>query len=129
MNTKFQKSILLFCVIAFFSLSSCSHLIMNPTIISSKSVSLKYSAKGPYVEGKGGTMDEAITNALAKAGNGYDAIIDGKVTMYHYSFVFIWVAKFKVEGTAIKTSETTATFTSNHFDQNLSGHTIWKISK
>lgn len=110
----------LLLAISLVLLQSCAHQIMNFTVMSSNSINLKYKdgAKGTIrVEGKGSTLDKAVNNALKNAGNGYDALVDGKVTMYHYSFVLFWIANFKVEGTPIKTSEVRAMLGDKSFDE------------
>lgn len=114
-----KNGITMLLTAASIILSSCSHQIMNFSVMSSSSVNYKYKdgAKSTTrIEGKGGTLDKAVNDALQKAGNGYDALLDGKVTMYHYSFILVWVAVFKVEGTPVRTKDATSSLNKQEFE-------------
>jgi hypothetical protein len=96
-------------IIAVITFSSCSHRLIDFTVISSKNVSLKFDkAQGKAVSGKsmgflgfGASIKDAMDKALQSAGPDYDLLVDGVVRINDYFFV----SGYKVEGTAISTSK------------------------
>ena len=84
--------------VATSSLTSCR--LVDFTVISSKNVTLNVKKDAPRTKAGGLTVKDALDKAIEKAGPGYDALIDGVV--YQRAFF-----GYRVEGTPIKTSETT----------------------
>jgi len=96
-------------IIAVITFSSCSHRLIDFTVISSKNVSLKFDkTQGKAVSGKsmgflgfGASIKDAMDKALQSAGPDYDLLVDGVVRINDYFFV----SGYKVEGTAISTGK------------------------
>lgn len=93
-----MKKIITYVVVLLVS-SSCR--LTDFTVVSTKNVTIDVKKDSPRVEGKGFTVKDAIDNAIEKAGQGYDALIDGVI----YDGLF----RYKVKGTPIKMSEITKT--------------------
>ena len=109
-----------FVLFAFFALAivatSCTQRLIDFTIISSKNHGVKSKAPvAARVMGKSqavvvliplGVPDikAAVDNAIETAGPGYDALVDGVLYYYNYSFIF-GVMGYKIEGTPIKTQD------------------------
>ncbi len=96
-------------IIAVITFSSCSHRLIDFTVISSKNVSLNFDkAQGKAVSGKsmgflgfGASIKDAMDKALQSAGPDYDLLVDGVVRINDYFFV----SGYKVEGIAISTGK------------------------
>ncbi|HWY37241.1 MAG TPA: hypothetical protein VNY73_01690 [Bacteroidia bacterium] len=94
--------------VAFF-MTSCTQRLIDFTVISSKNVTLRLpdDAKGPRTKGKEMKMctnpqlKGAVDKAIESAGPGYDALIDGVVSVRNEYFRHGYI----VEGTPIKTSK------------------------
>ena len=99
--------------------SSCSHRVVDFTLISSKSHNLNINkTEGIRVAGKsmkafgvGTSIKEALDEALESAGAEYDLLIDGVVNFHDYFFV----NGYKVEGIAISTSKMRASLGEDGF--------------
>jgi len=99
----------LILMVLVLTFSSCSQRLIDFTVISSKNVSIGIDkSKGVRVVGKsmqflmmGVNIKDAMDNALHKAGNGYDLLIDGVVRIEQYPFYGGYV----VEGTAVNTAK------------------------
>jgi hypothetical protein len=104
-----KKIIIPIMAIVAISLSSCNQRLLDFTVISSKNVTLRLpdDAKGPRTTGKEMKMcttpqlKAAVDKAIENAGPGYDALIDGVVSVRNEFFRKGWV----VEGTPIKTGK------------------------
>ena len=128
-------------LISITMLSSCSYRMIDFTVISSKNVNLnvpKEAKSTTRVVGKSSapviiihftaSLKEAVDNAIESAGTDYDALIDGVVYQYDYSFFFgVW--GYRVEGTAIKTSELKAMLGDGDFEKWGMNHNIEYHSK
>jgi hypothetical protein len=105
-NIKIAVAMLIIAVVSF----GCSNRMVDFTIISSKSLSLhcQDNAKGQRVKGSsmgflglGANVKSAVDDAIEKAGNGYDALIDGVL----YEKDNIIVTGYEIEGTPVNTSK------------------------
>ena len=111
-------------------MSSCSYRIIDFTVISSKNVSLKIDkTKGKKVTGSsngflglGASIKDAMDKALESAGPEFDLLLDGVVKVNDYVFV----AGYKVEGTAISTSQMKASLGSEGFKNWCKTHNIFE---
>ncbi len=99
----------LFLLAMVLTFSSCSTRLVDFTVISSKNHSLKIdktqgvkvSASSNGFLGLGTSIKDAMDKALEQAGPEYDLLIDGVVKVNNY-----WIVSgFKVEGTAISSSQ------------------------
>jgi hypothetical protein len=108
-------------IVALFMFSSCSHRLVDFTVISSKNVSLKFdksqgqkvSASSNGFLGLGASIKDAMDKALTSAGPDYDLLVDGVVRVNDYFLV----AGYKIEGTAISTSKMKASLGEKGFEE------------
>jgi len=116
---------LLFAAVLFFSLQSCTFRLVDFTVISTKNVNMSIDkTKGKKTEGKksyflgiGFNLKDAIDNALANAGVGYDLLVDGVVRYSTFPFVSV----VKVEGIAVDTNKMKAELGEEGFNEWLRG--------
>lgn len=93
---------------SFLFLSSCTHRLVDFTVISSKNVSLnidrtegkRVEAKKSYFLGIGWNLKDALDAALEGAGVEYDLLVDGVVSYTDWPFVLT----VKVEGVAMSST-------------------------
>ena len=104
--------------ISFFYLNSCSQRLTDFTVISTKNTNMIIppEIQGTRVEGSDAafillgipistpSVKEAIDKAIEKAGPGYDALIDGVVTIKFFSIGIFGQTTYVVEGNPIKSS-------------------------
>jgi len=111
-------------------MSSCSYRIIDFTVISSKNVSLKIDkSKGKKVTGSsngflgiGASIKDAMDKALESAGPEYDLLVDGVVKINDYFLV----GGYKVEGTAISTSQMKALLGNEGFRDWCKTHNVFE---
>jgi hypothetical protein len=104
-----MKKLIIPVAVLALGLTSCNQRFMDFTVISSKNVTLRLpdDAKGPRTTGKEMKMctspmlKGAVDKAIENAGPGYDALIDGVISVRNEFFRQGYV----VEGTPIKTSK------------------------
>lgn len=95
--------------ILFVSLESCTHRLVDFTVISTKNAEIGVDkTKGMAVEGKktyflgfGWNLKDAIDIALEQAGPQYDLLVDGVITSTNFPFVLI----IKAKGLAVSSGE------------------------
>jgi hypothetical protein len=117
-STKLTLFTALFAFTLMFS--SCSHRLVDFTVISSKNHGLKFDkSKGIRVKGEsfgflgiGANIKDAMDNALQSAGPQYDLLIDGVVKIEDYTLV----AGYVVEGTAISSTDLKAELGTKGFE-------------
>jgi len=117
-------------ILTMIIMSSCSYRIIDFTVISSKNVSLMIDkTKGKKVTGSsngflgmGASIKDAMDKALESAGPEYDLLLDGVVKVNDY---FI-VAGYKVEGTAISSSQMKALLGNDGFKDWCKTHNIFE---
>ena len=105
----------------------CSARLVDFTIISSKTLGMRYQdgAKGQRVTGEslgfygfGADVKTAVDRAIEKAGQGYDALIDG--VLYRHSNLFF--AGYVIEGTPVNTSKLLAELGKEGFEKFCLNH-------
>lgn len=105
MKTKSLK--VMASIIGCLMLTSCAQQIGQATFLSSNTVNFTYQAGAKYsvpVQGGGGSIDDAVKNALYKAGNNYDALIDVKIVRTEVYCILFEIIGYKVYGTPVNTS-------------------------
>jgi len=126
-----MKKIRLLLVFALITLlvSSCAVRLVDFTIISSKvhtvymdkSLGVKTEGKSTGFLGLGANIKDAVDDALANAGKGYDLLIDGVIRKVDYFFV----AGFKVEGIAINSVHLRAYLGEEGFNEWLLNNNVY----
>jgi len=136
-NLLSQKKRMSFFIFAFFaiivSFSSCSMLVLDYTLISSRTHTLNFDlTQGKIVEGidgkflNPGTIKGAMDKALASAGPGYDILIDGVVYRIHRPLaIFIDIDQYKVTGTAVNSRNLIATLGEEGFQEWLAENNVF----
>lgn len=117
----YKFSIVALFLTALISFSSCSHRLVDFTVISSKNHSLKIDlSQGKQVEGSsmgflglGASIKDAMDKALQSAGPEYDLLVNGVVRVNDY-FLF---GGYKVTGTAISSSKLKAMLGDKGFEE------------
>lgn len=102
-------------------LSSCSHRLIDFTVISSVSHQIPFDrGAGERTEGTdiapfglGVDIKDAVDDALQNAGTEYDVLIDGVLRQENYFFA----QGFRVEGIAINSSEIEAQMGEEEFNE------------
>lgn len=107
----------------------CSARLVDFTIISSKTLSLRYQdgAKGQRVTGEsmgflgfGANVKTAVDRAIEKAGSEYDALIDGVL----YSKDYIFLIGYVIEGTPVNTTKLLAELGKEGFEKFCLNHKL-----
>src|SRR5688572_25557140 len=108
-------------------LGGCKARLVDFTVISTKNVQLG-NTKGERVRGKsmmfagiGTDIKSAIDNALERAGDGSDMLVDGVVKQVSY---WIFWAGFEVDGTAVNSTKLRASLGEAGFDKWCKEHNI-----
>lgn len=121
-----MKKITLVALICAIALSSCTHRIIDFTVISTKNVQMSMDkSKGKQVKvkdmkffGINATLKGVIDKALNTAGPGYDLLVDGVISVSNYYFV----AGYKVEGLAVNTLKLKSELGEEGFQQFIKEH-------
>ena len=127
-----MRKMLAISVLAFsllFIMEGCSSRLVDFTIISSKSLAIRYQdgAKGQRIKGSsmgflglGANVKAAVDNAIEKAGGNYDALVDGVL----YSRDNLIMAGYEVEGTPVNTAKLMALLGEDGFEKYCMAHKI-----
>lgn len=125
---KMKRICFLVAMAATLLLSSCSYRALDFTIVSTKTFSINVDkSSGVQTEGKsmgflglGTSIKDAVDNALANAGPGFDLLIDGVI----YVKDNVFVTGYKVVGTAINSSKMRADLGDKGFKEWISQHAV-----
>lgn len=97
-----MKKLLFICIIALVFQSCSTTRMLDFTVMSSKNVNLDVKKDAPRVKGMDKTIKGATDKAIESAGGGYDALIDGVISLKVRTSFYV---RYIVEGTPIKTNE------------------------
>ncbi|HWB64261.1 MAG TPA: hypothetical protein VG603_12170 [Chitinophagales bacterium] len=123
-----MKKITLLSVVLVLFMSSCTHRIIDFTVISTKNLQMSMDkSQGKQVKikdlkafGINATLKGAIDKALNTAGPGYDMLVDGVISVSNYYFV----AGYRVEGLAINTLKLKSELGEEGFQQFIKEHSV-----
>jgi hypothetical protein len=123
-----NKSKLVVLAIAMIAFSSCTHRLVDFTVISTKNAEIGVDrTKGKATEGQKGyflgfgfNLKDAIDRALEAAGPQYDLLIDGVVSYQSLPFVI----KVKVKGVAVSSGSLKASLGEDGYKNWLKSHNV-----
>jgi hypothetical protein len=126
-----MKKITFLAIVAAIVVSSCTHRIIDFTVISTKNVQMSMDkSKGKQVKikdlkafGINATLKGAIDKALQSAGPGYDLLVDGVISVSNYYFV----AGYRVEGLALNTLKLKSELGEEGFQQFVKEHNVTTV--
>ena len=116
-------------LLSAFLVTGCTVRLVDYTVISTKnaeigvdrSLGVPTDGKASYFLGIGLNLEDAIDNALEKAGTKYDLMIDGVVSYQNLPFVTI----VKVDGLAVSSQELRASLGQKAYDELLTGTGVY----
>jgi len=114
------------------SFSSCSTMILDYTLISSRTHNLKFDLTQAIdvegIDGKWlspGSIKEAMDKALQSAGREYDILIDGVVYKITRPWAAINITQYKVTGLAVSSRRLIATLGEEGFQDWLTENNVF----
>lgn len=126
-----KNNLILFTILlSAFLISGCTVRLVDYTVISTKnaelgvdrSLGVPTDGKESYFLGIGFNLEDAIDEALEKAGTKYDLMIDGVVSYQNLPFVSV----VKVDGLAVSSAELEASLGSEAYKELLTGNNVFK---
>jgi len=126
-----KKTLILCFAITALSLGSCSKQLIYFTSLSTVSNSLQFAnTRGMLTVGKhltflgiGSSAQIAAKNALQNAGTGYDILLDGRIIIKDYFFVF----GYQIEGRAVSSKNLVSELGQEGYAKFLAEHEVMGI--
>ena len=123
-----QKTLRILMIVASFALTSCTHHVMDFTILSANSNTLQFDktlgipTTGKHLTflGIGTSAQTAFRRALVNAGPEYNLLIDGSITIKDNFFTYGYV----VEGTAVSSRKLISQLGREGYEAFLAEHEV-----